>query len=328
MDDLNTLIPYFIGALAFGAVSCLLMGVFQLTWGGKRGTRARLDRYAVDGAGAGGDEADGGVLRDRRFSKYDLLNAFLADSAMAQSMALELAQARLPLRVGEYLMLRLICALGLAYLLMNIGGNILAVVPGTVLGYYLPKFYVSHRKNSRIKALETQLVDALTLSANSLRAGWGFTQAMSQIANELPPPISVEFSQALQEVSIGASPEDAISNMVKRIGSYDVELVMTGVLIQREIGGNLAEMMDKAATTIRERMRLLGDIQSIVAESRLSMYLLSALPVFLLVFTAIAMPDYTMPFLEDPRGRVMLLVGGVLEVFGVLIMKQISRIEV
>lgn len=323
----QTLMPFIVAALVFGVIFMMIMGTSLIIAGWKSWTRQRLERYAGDAPLADTDE-DTAVLKDRRFSRFNMLNRFLSDSPMAQATATRLVQARMPLKVGEYLVIRVVSAAILAYVLAILGGNVLAIVPGAITGYFLPHLYVEHRRKSRIKALEMQLVDALSLSANSLRAGWGFTQAMSQIATEMPAPISEEFTQVLQEVSIGQTPEEAIHNMVKRIDSYDVELVMTGVLIQRQIGGNLAEMMDNTVTTIRERIRLLGDIDSIIAESRLSMWLLTGLPVFILVFLAIAMPDYTLPFLEDPRGRLMLLAGGVFEVFGVIVMKRLSNVEV
>lgn len=325
--DPKTLLPIAIGVLAFASIAMVIMASVQFLGGGRSQARGRLDRYNSneDGAAAN-DEAP--ALRDRRLSRFDTLNGYLRESGMAQGMALQLAQARVPLRVGEYLMIRLLTGIITGYLLSALGGNVLAVVPGVALGYFIPHFYVSQKKGQRVKLLETQLVDALSLSANSLRAGWGFTQAMAQIASEMPPPVSEEFTQVLQEISIGATPEEAINSMIKRVGSYDVELVMTGVLIQRQIGGNLAEMMDNAVHTIRERIRLLGDIASIVAESRMSMWLLSALPILLLSFMALTMPDYTLPFLNDPRGRLMLVAAGVMEVLGVLVMRRLSTVEV
>ncbi len=326
--ELSTFVPFGIGAAAFGSAVLLLMACVQALRSGRSQTRDRLDRYTrvedVSGAGEGSSSA----LRDRSLSRFSALNRFLSANPMAQKTAFDLAQAKLPLKVGEYLLLRVFCSAVAAYLLFVLGGNVLAVVPGAALGYFAPRFYVARRKGQRTRALEAQLVDALALSANSLRAGWGFTQAMTQIATEMPPPISEEFNQALQEISIGATPEDAITGMVKRVGSYDVELVMTGVLIQRQIGGNLAEMMDNTVKTIRERVRLLGDIQSLIAESRLSMWLLSILPVGILLLMTVTMPDYTLPFLEDPRGRLMLGTAAALEVVGVIIMKKISAIEV
>jgi tight adherence protein B len=233
-----------------------------------------------------------------------------------------------PLRVGEYLLLRLLTASGAGLLLSVLGGSTLATVPGAIIGYFVPKFYVVHKSKTRISSLNLQLVEALSLSANSLRAGWGFMQAMSQIATEMPPPISEEFTQVLQEVSIGSTNEAAIQSLITRVPSYDLELVMTAVLIQRQIGGNLAEMMDNIAFTIRERTRLIADIASITSESTMSMWVLSLLPIGLLVFMAVTQAEYLGAFMTDPRGRMMLVGAGVMEVAGVLVMRRMADVKV
>lgn len=312
---------------AFGAVLFLFLGCARGLQGPKSLLKSRLheDRPA-DGPSAPALTAVQ-LLRDRRMSDIRSLNKLLEGSPLAAAVALELAQARLPLRVGEYFLMRIACGVAAALLLMTLGGNVLAAIPGGLIGYFGPKMYVSRRRSRRLATIEGQLVDALSLSANSLRAGWGFMQAMSQVAHEMPPPISEEFTQLFQEVSVGASQEMAIHNLVQRVPSYDLELVMTAVLIQRQIGGNLAEMLDNIAFTIRERTRLLADIVSLTAESKMSMWLLSLLPIGLLILMAVTQPDYTFPFLTDPRGRVLLVGAGVMELLGVLIMRRMSDIK-
>lgn len=319
-----------IAALAFGSALLLVLGTGRaLAAGGARGlARLRMQRYTQQPDRGQHPEDSGQVFRDRRFSSFAGFDRYLRNSSLAESIALELTQARLPLRVGEYLMIRVLSAVGLAYLLMAVGGNVLAIVPGAVFGYFAPKVYVGHRKAARIKALDGQLSDTLALSANSLRTGWGFMQALGQVAREMPPPISEEFTQVVQEVSIGTSQEEAIRRLLARVPSYDLELIMTAVLIQRQVGGNLAEMMDNIAHTIRERVRLLEDISTITSESRLSMWLLGLLPIILMIFMAVIQPDYVLPFLTDPRGRLMLLGAGLMEVVGVLLMRKIAAIEV
>src|SRR5436309_412639 len=231
MDD-PQLIFYGTLALAFGAGICLVYGLVSILIGSGSAVRARLHRPASDelGPSYGGPQQ---VLRDHRMSRFGALNGLLKSHPLADSIALELAQARVTLNVGEYLMLRVVCAAAVGVLLWAIGGIVLAVIPGAVLGYFAPKIYVGHRRRSRLNTINQQLIEALALSANSLRAGWGFMQAMSQVANDMPPPISEEFSEVIQEVSIGTSNEVAIQNLMGRVPSYDLELVMTAVLIQR-----------------------------------------------------------------------------------------------
>jgi tight adherence protein B len=151
---------------------------------------------------------------------------------------------------------------------------------------------------------------------------------MDHVTKELPDPISEEIRQVLEEVSLGATAEDALIALQQRIPSYDLELIVTAVLIQRRAGGNLAEMMDTIAHTIRERLRLLGEVRVITAEARMSMWLLALLPVGLLVVMSALNPGYMGPMLEDPRGQTLLLAAAGMELLGVFVLRRMSNIEV
>ena len=313
---------------AFAAAACFVYGLFAVLRGSGSMLTRRLGRSNSNGELAREGPAALEVLRDRRLSNNVAFNLILRAHPLALSIAEELKQAHVALTVGEYLLLRALCSVVAAVLLTSLGGSWLAAVPGAGLGYFAPKVYVSYRRNQRIHRIEGQLVEALTLSANSLRAGWGFMQAMVQVAQDMPAPISDEFTQVFQEVGIGATQENAIQNLIQRVPSYDLELVMTAVLIQRQSGGNLAEMMDNIAFTIRERIRLIADIASITAESTMSMWLLSLLPVGLLMLMAVTQPDYMLPFMTDPRGRMLLVGAGFMEIVGVLVMRKLADIRV
>ncbi|MBI4212890.1 MAG: type II secretion system F family protein [Chloroflexi bacterium] len=325
MDDYGLVLTV---TLACGAAGFLALGVLSAFQGPGSLLVRRLATQAGDDESDNVGSTPSQVLRDHRMSRFETLNPLLRNNPLAQAISIELVQARVPLKVGEYLLLRAFCAVAAAFVLMSLGGSWLASVPGALMGYFAPKVYVGYRRARRISTLETQLVEALALSANSLRAGWGFMQAMQQVASDMPPPISEEFTQVFQEVSIGATPEAAIQNLLYRVPSYDLELVMTAVLIQRQIGGNLAEMMDNIAFTIRERTRLLGDIASITAESNMSMWLLSLLPVGMLILLAVIQADYMLPFLTDPRGRILLVGAAVMETAGVFAMRRLANVQV
>lgn len=313
--------------VAFGAGLCLARGMVGAFGGSGSILRARLSGLPDTQPASSRHPAALTVLRDRRMSRYDAFDFILGSNPLAHAIALELAQARVPLRVGEYLLLRAACAGCAGLLLMALGGSILAILPGAILGYFAPKLYVCHRRRSRLAAIDLQLVEALALTANSMRAGWGFMQAMAQVAHDMPPPIADEFTEVLQEVSLGTSHETAIQSLLRRVPSYDLELVMTAVLIQRQIGGNLAEIMDKIAFTIRERTHLIADIASITAEAKLSMGLLSVLPIGLLIFMAATQPDYMLPFMTDPRGRIMLVSAAMMEIVGVLMLRRFGDVQ-
>ncbi len=320
--------PIIILVLTYFSVMLGSMGAYLLITEKRRRAKDRLDSYTKTTESNRASNHNFQVLRDRRLSRFQGLDNFLQSNRLADTIALQLLQARIALRVGEYLIISVACSVAMAYLLFSLSGALIAAPVGAVVGLLAPQFYVRRKRSQRTKALESQLVDSLSLVANSLRAGWGFMQSIGQISNRMAPPISEEFTQLMQEVNLGTSAEESIQSLVRRTPSYDLELAMTAVLIQRQVGGNLAEMMDIIAYTIRERLRLLGDIASIISESRLSMWLLSLLPVFLVVIMSIVQPDYMLPFLMDPRGRILLLGAAVLEVIGVMIMRKISNINV
>ena len=320
--------PIFIVILTYCSVMLAIMGAYLVITEKRRIAKDRLDSYTKTTESNRAPDYNFQVLRDRRLSRFQGLDNILQSNRVADALALQLLQARISLRVGEYLIITFVCSVVMAYVLFSLSGTIIAAPVGALVGFLAPQFYVLRKRSQRTKALESQLVDSLSLVANSLRAGWGFMQSVGQISNRMSPPISEEFTQLIQEVNLGTPAEESIQSLVRRTPSYDLELAMTAVLIQRQVGGNLAEMMDIIAHTIRERLRLLGDIASITSESRLSMWLLCLLPIFLLVVMFIIQPDYLLPFLMDPRGRILLVGAGVLEVIGIVVMRKISNVDV
>jgi len=318
-----------LGIIILIGLSLALLTVGLLSSVGGYYARERLRKYADPTQKVAGIEVEQSeVLRERRYSSIGRLDAVLRNNPLAVSAARELTAARIPLRVGEYFALILFCAGMAASLVWMYSNSPLAAIGGGLLGAAAPKLYVSRQRSGRMRACEDQLVDLLSLSSNSLRSGWSFLQALEHVSTELPAPISEEVRQLLEEVSLGASPEDALVALQERIPSYDLELIITAVLIQRRAGGNLAEMMDTIAHTIRERIKLLGEIRVITAEARLSMWLLSLLPVGLLVVLSAMNPGYTAPMFEDPRGRLLLLMAVALEVTGVFVLRRLAVIKV
>lgn len=313
-------------SLIFGSVGLL---VYALTTPGTRlEARERIQRYSGSLDQAVSRVEGVGVMREQHYSSIERLDALLRDNPLAAQAARDLARARVPLRVGEYFLLMLFLAGFGFYLAWSSAGNILAGVVVAALGGLAPKLYVSYRQGQRVRAVDDQLVDLLSLCSNSLRSGWGFLQALEHVSKELPAPISQEVTQMLEEVSLGATPEDALMALQQRVPSYDLELIVTAVLIQRRAGGNLAEMMDNIAHTIRERVALLGEIRTITAESRMSMWLLALLPIGLLLILSTANPTYIEPLMVDPRGRLILMGAGGLEFMGVLILRRLANIRV
>jgi tight adherence protein B len=203
----------------------------------------------------------------------------------------QLARADLKLTVGEYAALHAISMAG-SFLL---GTALFNPITGGVLGiagFFFPRFYVSRKQSQRLHGFEGQLPDTLSLWVNALRSGYSVMQSMEAIAKESPEPTSVEFRRVVQEVQLGIPMEDALEHLLRRMPSEDLDLVNTAVNIQREVGGNLAEILDSIAHTIRDRIKLKGEIRVLTSQGRITGWVISMLPVVLTIFLYIVSPSY------------------------------------
>ncbi len=293
------------------------------------------------GAGGGGAGAAGGGSRGRRQAArargtlLDLLRptlAFLGKAfergAYAAKIERELARADIPLRGSEFVVLNLILVLaGLVLGVIVTRSVVLALALG-MAGGFLPNFYIKWKQGRRLGKLNTQIADALAIMANSLRAGYSFLQAMDMVSREMSPPISDEFSAAMKEMSLGAPTEAALTSLADRVGSEDLELVVTAVLIQRQVGGNLAEVLDNIAHTIRERVRIRGEIRTLTAQGRLSGIIIGILPVALGFLLYAINPGYITLLFTHPIGRLMIAMAVIGETIGALVIRRIVTIEV
>src|SRR6185369_2432983 len=178
--------------------------------------------------------------------------------------------------------------------------NPIILILGFLLGFFLPRLWLGRRKSGRLKAFNKQLPDTVTLIANALRAGSSFLQAIELVVRESRPPISTEFGRVIREVNLGLPFDVALENMVRRVKSEDFELMATAIAIQHQVGGNLAEILDSIAFTIRERIRIKGEIRTLTAQQRLSGYVVGALPSFLDFFIFLAAPKFFDPMFAKP----------------------------
>jgi tight adherence protein B len=206
--------------------------------------------------------------------------------------------------------------------------SILFVVMFAFVGMNVPGFILKARIKKRIKTINSQLGDTIAILSNSLKAGHSFFQAVDSVANEMTGPISEEFIKLQKEINLGGSTEGALENMVERVGSDDVELMVTAVLIQRQIGGNLAEILDNISNTIRQRVKMKGEIKTLTAQGRISGLVISLLPVGLACVMATMSPDQFKLLVTDPIGILMLVMGGVMEMIGFVFIRKIVNIEI
>ena len=243
-----------------------------------------------------------------------------------------LARADLKMTVGEWVLVRIASAAGFSVLGLLMGRFSLAVaiVLGIVtagVGWMVPHFYLKFRATRRQHAFNGQLGDTISLMANSLRAGYSLLQTLDLVAKEGPSPIADEFRRVVREVGLGIGPHQALDNLYRRVPSEDLDLLITAIKIQSEVGGNLGEILDVIGETIRERVRIKGEIRTLTAQQSISAYVLSGLPLFLGAALFLMNPSYmtqmfAWPWICMPIG------GALLMVMGFVIMRKIVAIEV
>lgn len=251
----------------------------------------------------------------------------LSDSSWTRRTEHRLVQAGLPLKSQEFLVICLGSALIFGLLLLWKSG-LVGAVTGGFCGYHVPHVFLRIKIKRRTKAFNDQLGDTLILIANALRTGYSFMQAVEMVAREMLPPISFEFGRTLQEMNLGVPTESAMTNMAKRVDSDDLDLVITAVLIQRQVGGNLAEVLDSIASTIRERIRIKGEIKTLTAQGRMSGVIISLLPIALLVALKLINPNYVDLLFTHQIGQVMLGIAIIGQVLGVIAIQKIVNIDI
>ncbi len=245
----------------------------------------------------------------------------------AQNLATQLARANLKWTVGEFLVMRFVLAVGLA-LLFFVMKRIVLVPVGGIGGFFIPSIYLSSRKNKRLKDFNDQLGDALNLMVNSLRAGYSTMQAMEVISDEMPIPISEEFGRVVMELQLGVPFDTGMANLLRRVPSGDMDLVITAMSVQREVGGNLAEVLDAISFTIRERVRIKGEIKAMTAQGRITGYVVTGLPFALGGFIYMVNPDFMSGLVTDPCGWIMIGISLFMIGLGYFVINKIVSIEV
>ncbi len=295
------MLPFAIAGLAAGAVLLIAVGIAMS--GSSGGVASRLERYAsARGESKTTTASDG----DRESALMAGLSRAIERQDMAARLSTELARADLKMRASEFVALWVASPFvftAVAFLLGQvIGGfkNPIALIAMFAIGAYFPRFYLRRRQAQRLKAFSAQLPDTITLLANSLRAGSSFLQGIELVTREARPPISEEFERVVREMALGVSLQPALNNLSRRVASEDLELMVTAINIQSQVGGNLATVLDAIAYTIRERVRIQGEIQTLTAMQRYSGYVITLLPVGLGGILFLVSPTYITPMLQRP----------------------------
>jgi tight adherence protein B len=324
-------IPMVFAIVAAAGVFLIVLGLNQArrAAGGSEDFQARLAAYGVTTT-AGAQQMPTASFRDTMNHLFqpaaDRMGRGDAKKGKP-SVAEQLQRADLKLRTSEYFLIQLGSLALFALIAWWRWGLILAVI-AAVIGYLVPGFYVKYRVGARLKAFNAQLGDTLTLLSNALKAGYSFAQAIDTVAKNAVPPIGDEFGRAVREMNLGGSPDEALNNITKRVASADFDLVATAYSIHRTVGGNLAEILDNIAYTIRERIRIKGEISALTAQARASGTLITGLPIILAVFMYFVTPTYFRPMFSNFIGWILIVIGGFMIFVGNLIIRRVVAIEV
>lgn len=328
------MLPFVIAGLAAVGVLIIAIGIAMSSGGG--GVATRLERYA-----SGRDERPTGDPGEQESAVVAGLSRVIERQDLATRLAVDLARADLKVKPAEFLLIwaatpfvfvAVAFAAGFVFPALQ---NIVALVAVFLLGLWAPRLYLKRRQGKRLKLFADQLPDTITLLANSLRAGSSFLQGIELVTREARPPISEEFERVVREMQLGVALHPALNNLVRRVASEDLELMVTAIQIQSQVGGNLATVLDAIAYTIRERVRIQGEIKTLTAMQRYSGYVITGLPIGLGLILMLISPQYMNPMFQSPpellglpMGVIFLLVGLLSMGLGYVLISRIVDIKV
>ncbi|NPA27292.1 MAG: secretion system protein F [Chloroflexi bacterium] len=324
MPALNPMTLLLVG----GGIAFLLLvlgAILSVTSSGAKDIEDRLAEYI-----SSEELSELEQVRKTQESLWKQLNRRAERTNWWQRLRRDLIRAGLRLTPFEYILLRIAAfVLGpvLGYILGR--GSWLVAGLGLLVGLFGPGWLIRFLQRRRVSQFEAQLVDTLNLMVNGLRAGFSVTQVIESIASEMPPPTSEEFRRVVQETQIGLSLEEALDHLVERVPSEDLELIVTAIKIQQQVGGSLAEILDTISFTIRERIRIKGEIRTLTAQARISGIVLAFMPIALFLIINLISPDYVGEFFNNGIcGYSMLGCGLLLIVTGYFLMQKVADIEV
>jgi len=303
----------------------------------ERNAQARLLRErlaSVEKAAERKPSEELALLRDEMLSEIPALDNLLRRSARISDLQTLLAQANLKIRAGNILVLCVIsaAAVGTAGVLLtqSLKGNesLLFGVMGAMLGAILPYSFASYRRTKRFQQFEELFPEAIDTLARAVRAGHAFTTAVEMISDEIGEPVATEFRKLFEEQKFGLPVRDALLNLADRIPLVDVKFFVTAVMLQRETGGNLAEILDNLSYVIRERFKIMRQVRVYTAQGRLTMLLLMALPPIIIIVMRIMNPSFIEPLFTDPLGHALIVGGITLQTVGYFVIRKIIRIQV
>jgi tight adherence protein B len=319
-----------ISFLVFIFALFLVLGAYLLATHGTEKKRAKLQKRLNDALlhSAQAEDIDVILARNELMSEIPLVNRTLINIQAALQLKRMLDQADLHITPSRLLMFSF-----MAGMLGALAASVLTVfIPLMILAGVvcasLPLVHVWYRRQKRFDSFLEQLPDSLDLISRALSAGHAFSEALHMVSQEMPEPIATEFRKAYEEQNLGLSVKLALENLTQRMPILDLKMCVTAVLIQRETGGNLAEILEKVAYTIRERFRIMGDLKTLTTSSRMSAWLLCGLPIAVALAVTVMNPDYMSVLWKDPRGHYLIAAALFLQITGMLIVRKILKIKI
>jgi tight adherence protein B len=320
---------FLIVVLVFAVVAAAVFVVASLI--DQRNSRARLLRERlgkVEQADEARPNAELALLRDEMLSKIPALDSLLRRSEQITNFQTMLSQADLDLRAGTVLMLSAVTAVLFAFLTYAFAGSLQFVWVGLIFGAIVPYAYTSYRRAKRFQKFEELFPEAIDTLARAVRAGHAFTTALEMISTETSEPVASEFRKLYEEQKFGLPVRDALLNLTDRVPLVDVKFFVTAVMLQRETGGNLAEILDNLSYVIRERFKIMRQVKVYTAQGRLTMMLLMGMPPLIVVAMLAMNPGFIQPLFTDPIGHTLLVAGICLQTIGYFVIRKIIRIQV
>lgn len=313
------------GAIAaFVAVTAFVMLIASVAQRRPEAVRRRLQEHAV--AVASGDAKRReriNVLKRQATGANRLLDRFRPTDAAA----VDLARAGLDLSMSAYFLLRVAAAVIAFLAVLIFAGNVLFAIPAALVGAQVPRIWLRRKGKARLKAFEAQLAESIDLLVGALRAGHGFLQGLESVSHQIEDPTRTELTRVIEEVNVGINPVDALQAMSARIPSYDLALLVSAISVQRQTGGNLAEVLENLAETVRERRRVRGEVHALTTGPRASSYVLAAIPLLLFLYFNAISSDYRDVMLRTTYGHILLGLAAVLSMLGFVFSRKVAKVE-
>lgn len=309
------MIPLLVALSVMAGIVIIFAGIFQVI-GPDKDVDDRLEQEEMEG-----DTVHSGTGLSER------VNQRLTQAKFGSRLAKELAQAGTQVTPAEFMAINIGLIIGSLLLGLLIAKTIVAGLALGIVAAFGPRFWLKRKKEKRVSEFQQQLPDVLSLIVGSLRAGYGLIQAMQLVAQEMPSPSKDEYGRVVNETSLGYSLHQALAHLVERMESEDLQMVVTAINIQNEVGGNLGNILDSIASTIRDRVKLQGDIRTMTSMQRMTGYMLAAMPLVVAVFLLFTNPDYIMPMFVFPWYAIP-IGAGISMGIGLVVMNKLTQMDI